>query len=355
MLGIRITIASFLVCAALSAQTVWMPLDEGNLWVYRASGAGCVAGYTVSVERSATFGSHTYYALVIDSRITAVISTIPPSASPVPRDAEGSPLWLRNSDDGRIMMWDEKSSSERVYLDTAASEGSTSETGVDPCNSFSKVESRNAKYSGPVGDFDYALHIRYGFGGCADAGLDSDILLPWVGIVSRTAQTIAGPRRYDLVYARLGTATVVSAPELTFSLTIDRPVYTANLMPPVVPDNAIPRLYARMALRNTTATPVKLEFATGQMYEMVLWNDQGKQIWRWSEGKAFTQAFHAITVSRAERVWTETIRLAAGNFAENFAGIAPLPEGRYVLECWLTTTEGRTFTASVPLTLNHVQ
>ena len=52
MLGIRITIVSFLLCAALSAQTVWMPLDEGNLWIYRASGAAGAASYTVRVDRA---------------------------------------------------------------------------------------------------------------------------------------------------------------------------------------------------------------------------------------------------------------------------------------------------------------
>jgi len=351
MPGTKTTIASFFVCAALSAQTVWMPLDEGNLWVYRASGAGASASYTVRVDRTATFGSQTYYSVVTEGQITGFISVTPPSPGDTVPVSGNGPLWLRNSGDGRIMMWDEKSSSERVYLDTAAEPGGTSESSVDPCNPTSTVVSRQAKYSGPIGDFDYALQIRYGPGGCADAGLESDFLLPWVGLVSRTAQSIAGPRRFDLVYARLGTATVVSAPELTFSLTIDRPVYTANLMPPVVPDNAIPRIHARMALRNTTASPVKLEFATGQIYEMVLWNDQGRQIWRWSDGRAFTQAFHAIVVSKGEKVWTETIRLADSDAA---GGMGPLPEGRYVLECWLTTTEGRTFTASVPLTLKHV-
>ncbi len=351
MLGIRITIVSFLLCAALSAQTVWMPLDEGNLWIYRASGAAGAASYTVRVDRAATFGSRTYYSVVTEGQITGFISATPLSPGDTVLVSGNGPLWLRNSDDGRIMMWDERTSSERVWLDTAAKPGGTSESSVDPCNPTSTVVSREAKYSGPIGDFDYALQIRYGPGGCADAGLESDFLLPWVGLVSRTAQTFAGPRRYDLVYARLGTATVVSAPELTFSLTIDRPVYTANLMPPVVPDNAIPRLYARMTLRNTTATPVTLEFATGQQFEMVLWNDQGTPAWRWSDGRAFTQAFHNITVSKGEKVWTETIRLAAADAA---GGMGPLPEGRYVLECWLTTTEGRTFTASVPLTLNHV-
>lgn len=351
MPGIRTTIASFLVCAALSAQTVWMPLDEGNLWVYRASGAGASASYTVRVDRAATFGSRTYSSVVTEGQITGFISATPLSPSDTLLGSGNNPLWLRNSEDGRIMMWDEKSSSERVYLDTAAEPGGTSESSVDPCNPTSTVVSREAKYSGPIGDFDYALQIRYGPGGCADAGIESDFLLPWVGLVSRTVQLIAGPRRYDLVYARLGAATVVSAPELSFSLTLDSPIYTANLMPPFVPDNALPRLYARMTLRNTTASPVKLEFATGQQYEMVLWNDEGKVVWHYSDGRVFTQNFHSITVSRGEKAWTETIRLAATDAA---GGLGALPEGRYVLECWLTTTEGRTFTASAPLTLNHV-
>ncbi len=240
MPGIRITIASSLLCAALSAQTVWMPLDEGNLWMYRASNAAGAASYAVRVDRAATFGSRTYYSVVTEGQISGFISATPLSPGDTVPVSENGPLWLRNSDDGRIMMWDEKSSSERVWLDTAAKPGETSESAVDPCNPTSTVVSRNAKYSGPIGDFDNALQIRYRSGGCADAGLDSDVLLPWVGIVSRTAQTIAGPRRYDLVHARLSTATVISAPELTFSLTIDRPAYTANLMPPFVPDGSSP-------------------------------------------------------------------------------------------------------------------
>jgi hypothetical protein len=326
-----------------------MPLEEGNTWIYRTSIAGASASYTVRVDRAATFGAHTYYSVVTEGQITGFISTVPPSPGDTVAAPAISPLWLRNSEDGRIMMWDERTSSERLYLDTAAEPGTSSESSIDPCNPTSTVVSRAAKYSGPIGDFNYALQIRYGPGGCADAGLETDFLLPWVGLVSRTTQTIAGPRRYDLVYARLG-VTVISAPELSFSLSLDRSSYTANLMPPIAPENAIPRVHARITLRNTTPDPVKLDFSTGQVYEMVLWNDQGKVVWRYSDGRAFTQAFHSLTVSRGERIWNETIRLAPGNSA----GIAPLPAGRYVLECWLTTTEGRTFTASAPLTLNHV-
>lgn len=350
MLGTRITTVSLLLCATLGAQSVWLPLEVGNTWIYRTSDAGASASYTVRVDRAATFDELTYYSVVTEGRTAGFISATPLSpGDTVPAPSNG-PLWLRNSEDGRIMMWDERTSSERLYLDTAAEPGATSESSVDPCSPTSTVVSRKAKYSGPIGDFDYALHIRYNPGNCADAGIESDYLLPWVGLVSRTTHTIAGPRRYDLVYARLG-VTVISAPELAFSLSLDRSVYTANLMPPIVPENAIPRIHARITLRNTTPDPLTLEFSSGQVYEMVLWNDQGKVVWRYSDGRAFTQAFHSITVSKGDRTWTETIRLAD---ADTTGGMGPLPAGRYVLECWLTTTEGRTFTASAPLTLNHV-
>lgn len=329
MPGIRTTIASLLFCSALGAQTVWMPLERGNVWVYRTASPGTGPAIEVHVERVEEFGSRTY----------SLVEGIP----------EGD-VWLRNADDGRFMMWDEMASVERVWLDTAAKEGETSPTGVGPCNPTSTVVSREAKYTGPLGEFNWALHIRYGKGGCTDAGVESDYLLPWIGIVSRTVQTIAGPRRYDLVYARLGTATVLSTPELSFSLSVDRHHLFANLMPPVTPQAAVPAVNVRMTLRNTTPTPLTLEFATGQEFEMVLWNEKGQQVWRWSDGKLFEQAFHEITFHKGERSFTETVRLGSGEQA----AAQPLPAGRYVLECWITSTLGRTFTASVLLTLSHV-
>lgn len=333
MPGIRTTTLSLLFCSALVAQTVWLPLDEGNVWVYRATGAGNPAGQTVRVERTAVFGDRTY-ALVAGSNLT--------------------PAWLRNDDNGRIMIWDERTSSEKVYLDTVAKPGGISESSVDPCNPTSTVVSREAKYAGPLGEFANGLQIKYGFGGCADAGIDTDIFLPYVGLVSRTVQTIAGPRRYDLTYARLGTATLVSAPELSFGLSIDNPAPVANLMPPVDPQTAVPVIHARIALRNSTATQATLRFATGQLYEMVLWNEQGKVVWRYSDGKAFTQAFQTVTLSKGEMAWTEAIRLTGSQTGGMWFNGTALPAGRYVLECWLTTDEGRTFTASVPLTMSHV-
>jgi hypothetical protein len=310
----------------MSAQTVWMPLDEGNVWVYRSSGNLGPSTFEVSVEKTAGFSAGTF----------ALLKGFP----------QGE-VWLRNSEDGRLMIWDEKAGKERVWLDTAAREGAVSESATDFCTTSSIVDSRQAKYSGPLGSFNYALHIRYLPGKCMDAGLESDYLLPWVGIVSRTYQSIAGPRRYDLVYARLGTATVLSPPEAAFSISIDKHELWANLMPPIDPNSAVPALNARMVLRNTTGAPLTLDFTSGQEFEMVLWNEKGEQVWHWSDGRAFTAALHSISVRAGDRVWSETIRL--GDAATG----RPLPAGRYVLESWLTSTMGRTFTASVPLVLAH--
>jgi len=296
MPGTRTFTLSLLACTALWAQTEYLPLQAGNTWIYR-SNAG---SFTVEVGQPETFNGNDYHAV---------------------RGFPSTPaLWLRNSRAGRILMWDPDTQSEKIWLDTSSRE---SPTGVDPCNTFSRVESREAKYSGPIGDFTNALSVRYAFGGCADAGLDGDLLLPWVGIVQRTAQTIAGPRKYDLIYARLGSVTVLSAPEVSFSVSVSQ-THTA--------------LDARLTLRNTTATPSELIFNSGQQFDLVLYDENGKEVYQWSRGKAFTQALGHLTVS-GEKVWLVEVPLT---------GITP---GRYALKGWLTTSDGPTYSATTAVNI----
>ncbi len=48
----------------------------------------------------------------------------------------------------------------------------------------------------------------------------------------------------------------------------------------------------RMALTvfNHSAEPVHLEFRTSQRYDFVIEDGKGREVWRWSEGRLFTQA-----------------------------------------------------------------
>ena len=287
MRGTRIFTLSLLVASAVWGQVDYLPLQTGNQWVYR----GKTGQFTVSVEKPATFEGREYF-LVLGFPSTPEV-------------------YLRNDGKGRIQMWNAAAKRERVWLDFTADEAPT---GVDPCNALSRIESREAKYSGPVGEFTNALSIRYTYAGCADAGIDGDVFLPYVGLLQRSAQTIAGPRPYDLVYARLGEMAVITEPEVSFGVAVD---WAATSV--------------RLTLRNRTDVPLVLNFPSGQTYDVAVRDEDGNGVWTWSADRTFVQILRTEQVS-GERLWVVTL--------------PALKPGRYSVEGWLTTTGGKRFAAT---------
>lgn len=300
MPGTRTFTLSLLATAALFAQAPdYLPLQPGNIWVYR----GKSGGFTVEAGAPSTFAGHEYF----------LVQGLPSTPS----------VWLRNTPEGRILMWDKAAQQERIWLDASAPVGAETPTGVDPCNAASRVESREAGYKGPVGEFNTVLAVRYTPGKCADAGLVSDSFLPWVGLVQRVQQSIAGPRGYDLIYARLGGVTVISAPESGFGLSLTR---------------THGPLDARLSLRHTGAAPLELTFSTSQQFDLQVFDHNGKLIYQWSEGRGFLQVLTTVKVS-GERVWLAEIP------AER------LPPGRYAARAWLTTLDGSPYSATTTVTI----
>jgi hypothetical protein len=180
-----------------------------------------------------------------------------------------------------------------------------------------------------------------------DAGLTEEIFHRWTGLVRRTETTIGGPRTYNLVYVRTAGVTVVSQPELHFSLTLDEAVYIANLMPPIDPLSSVPRLTARLTLRNTTDKPLTLDFASGQRYDMEIKDEKGAVVYRWSDGMAFTMALGQETIGPGEKNYVIVVRLAGKDGR-------PLAEGRYTAEAWITTSGPRSFRASMGFEVRNV-
>ena len=288
MLGTKTFTLSLLLTTAVYAQVEYLPLQTGNQWSYR----GAAGQFTVSVEKAATFDGRDYF----------LVRGFPSTPA----------VYLRNDGEGRIRMWDDAAKAEKVWLDFTADEAAT---GVDPCNTLSHVVSRDAKYTGPVGEFVNALRVRYTIGGCADTGVDSDVFLPYVGLVQRTVQTIAGPRAYDLVYARLGEIAVVTEPEVSFGMAVDRAVTAV-----------------RLTLRNKTDVSLAVDFASDQTYDVAVRDEAGNDVWRWSDGMFFTDALRTEQIS-GERLWV--VKLPA------------LKAGRYSVEGWLKTIGGKRFASTV--------
>lgn len=300
------TLALAVVLGGVTAQgqSEYLPLHTGNQWIYRGADVAVRDLHVIEITGAET----------IEGRRYAVVQWF-----------FGQRALLRYDAAGTLLAYDATQRRDVVWSAFGAAEGESYRTEIDPCNSRATIASRRAKYTGPIGEFEYALNINYPTLECADAGISGEFYLPHIGLLRRTLSTIAGPRHYDLVYARIGGVTVVSEGEASFALSLDRSIYRPGTTPAPIT--------ARLTLRNTRPEPLRLNFGSGQTYEFVIRNDKDEVVYRWSDGKAFTLALRSEEFGPGER---------------NYGILAPVPaaEGAYVAEAWLTTLGQRKFVAS---------
>jgi hypothetical protein len=291
----------------------YFPLQAGNQWVYRTGGTRVSDPLVLEVTKSSDFDGITWYLL---------------------HGMRNGDYWLRMDDDGKLYSYDPKTKEQKLWYDFQSAEGEVFATAIPYCCGKAVIAKRGANYSGPLGDFDSGLEMRYP--GVFQIGISRDVFLPFVGLVYRMENT-GGPSiaTYELIYARMAGVTVLSAPELSFGLALDSAVYTADMMPPIRLGYS-PMMTARFTLRSTAA-PVQLAFRTGQVYDFVIRNQDGEKVFRWSSGKFFTDALHTETYL-GEKNWVLTVPLSG-------ADGKPLSEGSYTAEAWLTADGPRTFRA----------
>jgi hypothetical protein len=279
--------------AFASAADDYFPLQVGNTWVYRGSGTRANTPLTIEVTGTTEHGGVTYY---------------------VVRGLQDREVHLRADQNGGLFVYDAAASQERRWWDFAAKEGEAYESTVSCCGR-AMVASRAADYKGDIGTFNYALEMRYP--GVFQVGIDRDLFLPYVGLVSRSIAT-GGPTYggYDLTYARVGGVLVVSGPEIAFTLALDKTVYK--------PGDSVD-IVARLSLKNSGSEPVELTFSSGQLYDLTIRNDRGEQVYTWSADKLFPQVLQTIRVS-GEKTWAfkANPKLAAGSYtAEGYLATNP--------------------------------
>jgi hypothetical protein len=327
MCGARAFAATVLLwISAFAVSPDYFPLHPGNQWVYRCSGLCSEPLSVVGVSRMGYLGG-AWYSLV--------------------ESFGGRQSWLRQDESGTLWALDPATGKESRWYSFFASAGESFDTSVDPCSRRATMASRSYGYQGPAGVFPETLRISYPPGACMDAGLTEEVFYRWTGLMRRTETTIAGPRTYDLIYARTGGVAVISQSELHFSLTLDKSIYTANLMPPIDPNFSVPQMTAKLTLRNTTDRPVTLTFASGQRYDLELRDERGAVVYRWSDGKAFTQMFGQEDFGPGERDYVVVLRLADKQGK-------PLAAGKYSAVGWLTTSGQQPYKASVGFEIRYV-
>ncbi len=262
--------------AAVAQTPLWYPLATGNHWVYRVSARGSNDAAVVQVAEERSFSGRGYATL---------------------RGLPGGDLYVRNDASGNPLLYNQAGARELAWVDS----------NPDACSRSGKANFP-AKYSGPMGTFDNAVEYRYQ-PTCADAGVEHEVFLPYIGLVQRVETTIAGPRAWDLIYAQINGAIYAAQASTDFTLSLGG-----------VENGAV---LARLTLRHTLPEPLALRFNSGQSFDIDVVNAKGERVFRWSDGRAFTQVVRDVMVS-SEATWAAAIPVK---------GLAP---GDYTVEARLT-------------------
>lgn len=112
------------------------------------------------------------------------------------------------------------------------------------------------------------------------------------------------------------------------NVAIDRPEYGTNMTtrPPVI----------KMALQvyNYSQLPVTFDFTTSQRYDFAIYDSRGREVWRWSDDKAFLQVTGQLTLQPGESV----VYTAEHIFTDKNG--KPMPTDLYTLKGELTAIDG---------------
>lgn len=301
-------LASLSTVLMLAQSPEYFPLEVGNNWVYRAATGNAVLQMAVTGTQTADNGN-TYYVVT---------------------NFAGSQALLRQSG-SQLLRYDATTKQETVVEDfTAATNGQPFSAPLDNCTSQGTVTNPSGPYDGPSGSYSSGVTIVQYTGTCPNSGVQEDRFLPYVGLLSRTQNTSSGPQRFDLVYSITGGVTSVTAPHVSFSLSLDQPVYTGGAP-----------FLALITFRNTTSTPVALEWFSAQRFDLAIFNDSGTQVYLYTNGTAFPQ------LASNENFQGERDYVAAGQMVDN--NKVNLPPGRYVAQAYLTTRSplAKKYSASV--------
>jgi hypothetical protein len=237
-------------------------------------------------------------------------------------------LLLRQNEYGNLAMWDEEREQEVLVTSFETGNFGNFEAYGRQCPATGKALSDRKLHDGPAGRWS-VLEVQFQPYGCADAGEVLEQYAENVGMVRRVANTFAGPRTFDLVYARVGRHFITAGETGRFSVA------------------ALPgfdRASWEVALRVDPfwGSGVKVRFPTGQEYDIRLRDAAGAILWTWSADKAFPFAEHTIT------------NIGGWKAVVNVPHPPAIPEGpqSYVLEAWLTTADGEPrFAAATSLDL----
>lgn len=276
--------------AGVAQAADFFPLAPGNNWTYQDAKTGATFKVEVAFNQ-----------IYVNDHVYDILKGFGPQK-----------LWVRINEYGNLVYWDQDLEKELIV--TAFEEGFTGSFVAygRQCLEDGRFGQKRVAHDGPAGSWP-TLEIQYQSFACADAGEVSEQYAENIGMVRRVVNTIAGPRTYDLIEAKIGRQTILSGKHGSFTVLADEVV------------NGVWKV--KLRVEEEVSGGVKVVFPSSQEYDLRLSDDDGNILWSWSANKLFLQATHEKNFGG---VWEETVEV-------------PVPPGvgevyrSFVLSAWLTT------------------
>ncbi len=287
-----------------AAAADYLPLAAGNSWTYREARTG--QQFTIRAGIPEMHHGNAYYPLsgYAKQRLT-----------------------VRIDETQALVHWDEERERDIPVVLFTPFESGWWDAPYRECDQEAQTQEKPALHDGPAGPLVDVLDIGYRVFGCADVGVEREQFAANIGMVRRVESSIAGPRQFDLVSARIGKQTIEALPYGRFTVTV---------MDSGAPHN----LTALLRLEADTARELRLRFDSGQEFDVMVRDQDGYALWTWSATRSFIQAQHERTVVGE---WTIPVEIPRSVIPANTTSIT--------VEAWLTTAPRPIFAAAAPVIL----
>jgi intracellular proteinase inhibitor BsuPI len=294
-------------CALFGAE--FFPLQEGNTWTYREPATQRT--FTMRIGQPVIIAGHQYYDLI---------------------GYADTDLLVRIEEKfGALVYWNAVRNQETLLTSFEQFEGGHWDAPFRPCpDQDGQGQLKLGNHDGPAGPIAGVLDIQYRTIGCADVGLLEEQYADHLGMLRRVVSTIAGPRTFDLIAARVGNITIDAAPSAIFSLSLGQTAGAGTVL-------------ATFRLHVNSNLPLTLSFASGQEYDFALKNSDGATLWKWSDSATFLQGLHQRIVADE---WSATVEIP---WPTTSGGV--LQPGDYTVEAVVTNSNPLPFAATVPVTI----
>ncbi|MGR3318452.1 MAG: BsuPI-related putative proteinase inhibitor [Candidatus Anammoxibacter sp.] len=240
------------------------------------------------------------------------------------------PLWIKTGrSDESVFFRSSEKIRQQILVDFEDPEGTKTAIDISPCNNGTvQIKEKEVEINVPAGIFNNVTRLDFETS-CSDGGVTSAWFAPNAGVIKWESSNIAGIVTNEMIQSTIGDTEFPLG--LVVNASFPDPTISIDLEPPVNPDRPVTTVNVFLTIKNNTGRELQYRFNSGQHFDIILTDADGKVASTWSRGRAFTEALNTLTLSSGK-----TLSFGGPIELSDNDGTV-LPGGNYTLKIEMTS------------------